>query len=307
MTRTHWPHRLVGAASIIVDLLLDVPGVPVAGGDVLATAVSVDAGGGINTLAAAARLGLSAAYAGRHGTGPFGDRVRASLAHDHIDVLAPATSTGDTGTCITLVDPTGERTFITVTGVDGDVPVDHFDALTFSSDEYLYVSGYDLAYPGGRHAQLRLLGRLPESGGPVVVFDPGPLGPSLPADVLEAALRVADVVTANGAETLALCEGDLASVAARMRPGALVIARDGASAVRSWSDGEQLTVPGYPTEAVDTTGAGDVHTGALLAALSQSPDLVHALDIAARAAAISVGRRGGNSGPTAAELTEAHT
>jgi sugar/nucleoside kinase (ribokinase family) len=61
-------------------------------------------------------------------------------------------------------------------------------------------------------------------------------------------------------------------------------------------------VPGFPAAVVDTTGAGDTHTGVFLAALAAGADPAAAARRANAAAAISVTRPGPATAPTAAEL-----
>jgi sugar/nucleoside kinase (ribokinase family) len=61
-------------------------------------------------------------------------------------------------------------------------------------------------------------------------------------------------------------------------------------------------VPGFPVTVVDTTGAGDTHTGVFLAALAAGADPAAAARRANAAAAISVTRPGPATAPTAAEL-----
>lgn len=51
-------------------------------------------------------------------------------------------------------------------------------------------------------------------------------------------------------------------------------------------------MPAYPVEAVDTTGAGDAFTGYYIGLLSRGWNRKEALDLAQRAAAISVSRKG---------------
>lgn len=65
---------------------------------------------------------------------------------------------------------------------------------------------------------------------------------------------------------------------------------------------EAVTVPGFPVGAVDTTGAGDTHTGVFLAGLLRGADPVTAARTADAAAALSVTRRGLATCPTAAEV-----
>ena len=73
-------NRLVFAGEAIVDLLMRVPALPERGGDMLAESAAVEVGGGFNIMAAAVRQDLPVVYAGGHGTGPWGDMVRAALA-----------------------------------------------------------------------------------------------------------------------------------------------------------------------------------------------------------------------------------
>ena len=81
------PERLLSVGSIVADIRIDVPHLPPRGGDVLASTASVNAGGGFNVLAAAARNRLPAVFGGRHGTGPYGARIRADLARKHCDAV----------------------------------------------------------------------------------------------------------------------------------------------------------------------------------------------------------------------------
>jgi sugar/nucleoside kinase (ribokinase family) len=67
-----------------------------------------------------------------------------------------------------------------------------------------------------------------------------------------------------------------------------------------------LYLPAFPTEAVDTTGAGDIFHGAFAYAVLRQMNFVVALEFAAMAGALSVRKRGGrNSTPALAELEKA--
>jgi sugar/nucleoside kinase (ribokinase family) len=61
-------------------------------------------------------------------------------------------------------------------------------------------------------------------------------------------------------------------------------------------------VPGFPVRAVDTTGAGDTHSGAFLAALAAGADEAAAARTANAAAALSVTRHGPATAPGRDEL-----
>jgi sugar/nucleoside kinase (ribokinase family) len=66
--------------------------------------------------------------------------------------------------------------------------------------------------------------------------------------------------------------------------------------------GRPTYLPGYPQEAVDTNGAGDTHTGVLVACRASGADWETAARRANAAGAIKVTRRGPATAPTAAEI-----
>ncbi len=294
------PTRLVVLGSILIDLVLDIPALPERGGDVLAQEVGYRPGGGFNIASAASRLGLPTVYAGPYGTGPMGDRVTQALAEDGIDAVLAPHPDQDTGYCITLVDRDGERTFVTVTGADGVMDGAALASLVYRRDDAVYVSGYDLAYVASGPVLAHHVGTLPQQtdGGPIVVVDPSPLVSQTRNDVWASVLPRADVITCNAHEFTVI-----APLLTRHSSGAVVVHRDGAAgATVLLPDQPPIVVAGYPVEPVDSNGAGDVHVGAMLAGLANGLDWPTAVDLANRAAAFSVTRRGGANGPTPDEL-----
>jgi sugar/nucleoside kinase (ribokinase family) len=286
--------RLVSLGSVIVDLVLEVPALPPRGGDVLAAQTAMAAGGALNVLSAAARLGLPGLYGGPHGTGPFGDLVRASLRREGIAVAQPPNLTLDTGWTVAMIEPDGERTFITVTGADGIVEASSLEAIEYREGDAVYVSGYDLAYPGAGDAIANHVASLaPEL---FVAFDPGPLVADIPRGRLQAILERATAVSLNERE-----EGLLHEIGAE-----IVVLRQGArGATFLPRGGEPIHVDAVRLKhVVDTSGAGDVHVGAMLAGLAQGLPWPDAVRLANQAAAFAIARRGPATGPTMAELEE---
>jgi sugar/nucleoside kinase (ribokinase family) len=102
------------------------------------------------------------------------------------------------------------------------------------------------------------------------------------------------------------------AVAARLPAGAVAVVRDGprgcwvleAGAGRSVVDGAPTYLPGFPQEPVDTNGAGDTHTGVLVACRAGGADWATAARRANAAGAIKVTRRGPATAPTAAEIDD---
>lgn len=291
----HWPtRRLVLVGSVLVDLVMLVPSLPARGGDRLASGASFVVGGGYYVLSGATRAGLRAAYAGTHGSGPMGDRVRAALDGIGVAMLLPPDTRGDTGLCVTLVEPDGERTFVTHPGVEARLGADALARLLVDAGDAVYVSGYDLAYEVSGPAVGSWLVARPH--GTSLVVDPGPLVADIPPDRLDAALGRTTLLTLNRREA-ALMTGHTDVTAAigalrpRLAPAALVVVRDGARGAHvgggSLGTGSRH-IPAPQVAVADTTGAGDVHTGTLIAALAAGAELVAAAGQANAAAAAHV-------------------
>ncbi|WP_308467677.1 PfkB family carbohydrate kinase [Rathayibacter soli] len=299
--------RLICAGNVVIDLVATVPMLPERGGDVIAHAEGLHPGGAFNVMVASARQGLPAAYAGAHGTGPFGDLARAAMATEGIRVLLQPTPESDTGYDIALTDAGGERTFVTVVGAEATLTDERLAAVSVGGRDSVVASGYGLLRDPNASAIAEWLGHIPDSA--CVLFDPGPLGHDIAPDILNAVLERADWFSCNEREALRLTgtkdAGTASEVLVARSPRCGIVVRLGAR-------GCLLVLPGelprlsqsFAVAAVDTNGAGDAHVGAFLAALSAglSPDA--AARRANAAAALSVTRRGPATAPTHAELDD---
>src|SRR5207248_7442840 len=141
-------NRLVFAGEAIVDLLMRVPALPERGGDMLADSAAIEVGGGFNIMAAAVRQGLPVVYAGGHGTGPWGDKVRAALAAEDIRLLRTPDPDADTGFDVALVEAGSERTFVTALGAESLTEPGAWDLVRVRPGAVASVSGYGLVPPG---------------------------------------------------------------------------------------------------------------------------------------------------------------
>lgn len=301
------PKRLVVVGSILVDVLLYIPHLPERGGDVLAHHALISAGGGFNVLYAAKRLGLPAAYAGLIGDGPFGRILKGTLARHQIPCLLPYVRGADNGFDVALVEADGERSFVTAPGCESRLTERHLRSLHLAADDACYVSGYDLLYPVSGPTLARLLPRLTPR--PLIVFDPGPLVSAIPADRLLPLVAASDVLTLNRREG-ELMTGHTepsqmaASLRERIRSDGVVLVRAGEEG--TWlADADRLAhLPTRPARVVDTTGAGDTHTGAFLASLAEGWDVQTAVWRANIAASLSVELAGPATAPDADRLAE---
>ena len=292
--------RLVLVGSILLDILVHVEALPSRGGDVIAGDRTLASGGGFNVLSAAARLGLPGAYAGLIGDGAFGRQVARDLEMAGIRSLVPPVGGEDTGFTVGIVEAGGERTFLTAPGIESRLDATALARIVLAPGDAVYVSGYDLLYPVAGPAIASWLDEL--GPGHLLAVDPGPLG-AAPGGPLGALLGRVGLFSANEREAAERTgarapSASASALAGQLAPGGIAVVRVGPDGCWVARRGEvAVHVPGHPAAAVDTTGAGDVHVGAMLARLAAGDDPVAAARFANVAAALSVEHRGGASGP----------
>lgn len=289
--------RLTLVGNIPVDITLQVGALPGPGDDVLASAAAVAPGGSFHVLAAARAGGLPARFVGRHGTGPLGDRVRSALASIDCEVVLAPDPGVDTGVVVTLVDATGERTFVSspdsVTVPSGA----DLAALSLSGGDVVSVSGYSLGLGAASRPLATWAGGLPAS---VLVFcDLGPYAARADVDLLAPVLARVDWLACNAREAAVFTGRDDAraacAVLAARAPRAGVLLRLGAEGCLLYLPrSEPVVVPAAAvTHVCNTTGAGDTHSGAFLAALAAGAGPEQAVATANAAAAGHVSSHAG--------------
>jgi sugar/nucleoside kinase (ribokinase family) len=290
--------RLVSVGNVVLDIIATVPALPERGGDVLATGAGTAPGGSFNTMLAATRQGLPTAYAGAHGTGPFGDRIRAALRENGIEVLLEPSPDRDSGYDVALIDAGGERTFVTVFGAEGALTAGAVAGIRLGDADLVHVSGYGMLAETNARALAPWVAALPAAH--LVLVDPGPLVADIPAEVLATLLARADWLSCNEREARLLSgEDDPAAAAlALLRRARNVIVRTGPQGCLLAREGRVEPVPGFAVTAVDTNGAGDAHAGAFLAALAAGIPPLEAARRANACAALAVTRSGPATAPT---------
>lgn len=297
--------RVIHTAQALVDATAQVPALPLRGQNVMTDGWEQAAGGAVNILAAAARSGARCVHAGTIGTGPNGDLVRAALAREDILASAAPIAEMDTALCLVLVEPSGERTFVTGQGAERRLSAEALASSSPAPGDLVCVSGYSLAVESTRAPLEAWLATLDDAV--AVVLDPGAVFALLPEDVRERMLRRTTVWTSNQEEAEAqVGTGSMQEcaerIAALLPDGAVAVVRDGPEGCAVHADGTTTLVPGYPQKPVDTNGAGDAHTGVLCAEISAGTNWVEACRRANIAGAIKVTRRGPATAPTRQEI-----
>ena len=115
-----------------------------------------------------------------------------------------------------------------------------------------------------------------------------------PAAGFTEAMKQADFLTPNETEAEELF-GTNWELELERYPNRMVVTL-GKNGARYFDGDKHVTVEGFPTTAVDTTGAGDTFNGALAVALSEGSDFKEAVRFANAAASLSVEKFGAQGG-----------
>ena len=208
---------------------------------------------------------------GDHGV--FSDFVRAHL--DNAGFRGPITvPDSENGCCYCLVERSGERTFLSVHGIEYSFHAEYMEAFASERFDYTYICGLEVEETTGGEL-VAWLEAHPDIAG-TVVYAPGPRGIEVDADRTERILAMHPILHLNEQEAQALAgmsgnENHIlaAAQALHAKTGNMVIVTCGAGGVL-WisADGSVHSAPSVPSTVVDTIGAGDSHCGAVLTGLT---------------------------------------
>ncbi len=301
--------RVIHTGQALVDETVEVGRLPRRGANEMAASYARAAGGAVNILLAAVRQGASTVHAGAHGRGSNGDLIREALEAEGVTLASAPVEELDTGICFVMVEPSAERTFVTTLGAERRLTVEMLTASEPVAGDLVCVTGYSLAVASTREPLLEWPATL--ASGVSVVLDPGDAFAGLDARLRETMRGLTSVWTGNQEESSALTgkTGMAAAAASVVRmlgdgegPGRVAIVRDGPRGCAVAIGGEVTEVAGFPQRPVDTKGAGDAHTGVLVAGVAAGLGWVEAARRANAGAALKVTRRGPATAPTAAEI-----
>ena len=245
-------------------------------------------GKGANQAVAAARLGGEVRFVGRVGDDLFGRQAREGFVAAGIDVRHVSTDpAAASGTALITVNAEGENSIVVAPGANGELRPEHLPEADLRAATYVLTqleTPLDTIEAAARLAPGRL------------VLNPAPAQPL--SDELLAGVFC---LTPNESETELLTgidpqdanrRADAARALHDRGVRHVIITLGSAGAYYSAVGGSSFTVPAPRVEAVDTTAAGDVFNGALVVGLAEGLGWREAIELAVRAASVSVTRMG---------------
>ena len=253
--------------SAFVDMVINVHEMPHAGADVEGEYRKTVVGGcSFNVADVLYKLDLPFESYMPVGEGEFSEIVARALTTRNYPVYREK-GAGDNGWCLSIADHTGERTFISMFGLERKMRPEWFDRFRLADYDYLYLSGYQAEGENGA-VLLDVLSK--KSSDALIVFDPGPRVTEIAEERIRAfeALGCLYTVNAHEAQIMTGTETPEAAAAALAeRTGHPAVVTDGARGAVLADKGRVERIPGFAIELVDTIGSGDAHTGGVLAGL----------------------------------------
>jgi sugar/nucleoside kinase (ribokinase family) len=283
---------------VIGDVMTDVivrPEGPLARGSDRRASITVQPGGSAaNQAAWLASFGVNVDFVARVGAAD----VESETARFKAIGVAPhlvGDRTHETGRLIALIDPDGERSFLTDRGANQALEARDIPDALIEGAALIHLSGYSFFAPSPREAVFDVMRR---AGNKPISVDPASAEflREVGADTFVAWTRGAAILFPNEEEAAILAgSSEPETQCARLaKHYPLVVIKRGAAGAEAAEGERRWCVNAPKIEAVDTTGAGDAFVAGFLAARIEGAEIDAALTravVAGSEAAVKVGGR----------------
>lgn len=239
----------------------------------------ISGGSAANTIAGAAHLGGRTAYVGK----VKDDQLGAIFAHDlraqgavYETTLAPQVSDAETGRCIVLVTPDGERSLNTYLGWSEYLGPEDIDESMMADAEWIFLEGYRFDGPDSHAAFAKAIAATKGAGGKVSITLSDAFCIERHRDEFAMMLKNdVDMLFANRVEILSMYQSDDFDAALSMAAAEveIVICTDSENGAYILCGDDRWHVDAIPTQVDDATGAGDLFAGAFLWGLTNGYEL----------------------------------
>ncbi|MCL2880068.1 MAG: PfkB family carbohydrate kinase [Treponema sp.] len=284
--------------STVVDVFIRIPELPRRGVDVNIYSSEYRIGGCAYNFYKTMELFKSPAQlCSPVGFGTFGRMVREQFRKEGLHPFVSLEK--ENGCCYCLIEPDGERTFLSHHGAEYLFSRSWMKDLDYSQTDSVFICGIDVEEPTGTE----IIGFVIEHTGLGIFFAPGPRIVNIDPERMERIFGCRDKdgkgpflhLSENEARNFTHMSNaeDGARFLAEKTGNTVVITlgRRGCYCLENAGMNGYL-VPGYPAEVVDTVGAGDAHFGALVACLKDGLCLEEACRRANKIGAALVGIKG---------------
>ncbi len=252
-------------------------------------------GSAANTIVAVADFGGRAAFVGKIGCDPIGEFFLDDMRTLGVTIEVDPTPGAPTGTCAVLITEDAQRTMLTNLGASATLTEDDLVEDLIRKSTYVYVEGYLLTGESTKAAAYRAMAIAKQHGVKVAFTASDPFLVNMIRDeIWELISGPVDLFFCNEEEAKSLTgESSAIECAAKIHQHAenvaLTLGNKGSIIMHA---GEAFPIEGVPTQAIDTTGAGDMYAGALLYGITHGMSWQQSGHLASHAAARIVSQMG---------------
>ena len=288
--------KIYNLGSLNIDYVYAVEHFVTAGETLSSEKMNVFPGGkGLNQSVALSRAGSKVIHGAVVGDG--GEMLCNVLAEAGVDIERIRKTTGSCGHAIIQVDPDGQNCIMLFAGTNHRIEEDYI--IDFLSD----AQENDILLLQNEINNLALIFEIANKKQMQIAFNPSPYHRS----IQQLPLSYVKWWFCNEIEGAALFGGntpdEIAEAFRNRFPHSKLILTMGAEGSMLLDSDISIRQPIYKVPVLDTTAAGDTFTGFFLASITAGKDAAASLDIASRAAAITVSRAGASSSiPTMYEV-----
>ncbi|MEF9950977.1 MAG: PfkB family carbohydrate kinase [Clostridium sp.] len=282
---------VLGAA--VLDIILATDKLPTTGEDVMADHKQSLVGGcAYNVANVLKALEIKADLFAPIGNGTYSSIIKNSLVNEGYDILIEDKSQ-DNGWNLSLVEKDGERTFITIPGIETNWKKEWFNNIDIGTYDLIYVSGYELEGESGNVIIEALKGK---NDSCKILFDASPRIGFIDRILVNKLLKIGTIFHSNKSELQELTgyespERGMEYIHALT--GEAVVVTLGKEGCGYLSIEESGIVETQRVRVVDTIGAGDAHTGGLIAGIVKKLSLKESCALANSVATKVVSCEGG--------------
>lgn len=252
-------------------------------------------GSAANTIVGIADFGGKAAYCGKVADDEVGEFFLQDMRNLGVTIDVPQTAGGQSGTCAVLITPDAQRTMLTNLAVSATLCDKDVDEEILRNSKYVYIEGYLFTNEETKSAAYKAIDLALKHNVKIAFTASDPfLVNIMRQEMWELIEGPVDLFFCNEEEAKSLTEKDDAVECANeihkhAENVALTLGPNGSILMH---EGEVIAIEGVDTNAIDTTGAGDMYAGGLLYGITNGLNWKQAGHLASHAAARIVAQLG---------------
>ncbi len=254
-------------------------------------------GSAANTIIGAAQFGTSCFYSCKVANDEMGDFYHKDLTSNGVSTnLTPgAHEAGITGKCLVMTTPDAERTMNTFLGITANYSSKEICEDSLKDSEYLYIEGYLVTGESSREA-MKVAKELAEENEvrTALTFSDPSMVKYFKEQMVEVVGEGVDLLFCNEEEAMLYTDTESidTAVEALKDVARTFVVTLGAKGALVFDSESEIRIDPFPTDPVDTNGAGDLFAGAFLHGITNGMSFEDAGKLASLAASKVVSKFG---------------